>query len=150
MAARDNPNGDELIARTERSEANGTEVVSEAHDGAAAVVGEYTDTEFESMVTLVAVRAPSRALMSYLFTEPEDLGLAVAMEEVIDAGAVECLVRNPPIFEDQDIDTGDRVALLCQRTDENLTVQLVPSGQSDVAAMAGIVDDAWEHIAGED
>ncbi|MFI1847374.1 hypothetical protein [Streptomyces sp. NPDC020480] len=125
------------------------ERVSKAYGGAAAVVKQYVDKDFQTTATLIAVR--SRAPEPYvLYVDPKRLALAKAPDELKTIGDVSCVLYNQPTMEGSE-PTADSVHVTyCQRTGDGLTVQVRTAG-SGVSnrpdKVADLVEEAWSALS---
>lgn len=116
--------------------------LSEAHEGAGAVVQQYATEDLDSMFSLEVVRTRSPFPPYVPFSDPKDLGTEKPFEEVLRYGTVACSVRNNP--------GQPPIVLGCLRTSGDLTVTVSrvtgDAGQrpEDVARL---VDEAWSQVS---
>jgi len=116
--------------------------LSEAHDGAGAVVQTYSNEDMDSFFALEVFRegAPFPPYVPY--SDPKELGLDKPIDEVRMFGAVACVMRN----ESPDLS----YVAACTRSDDELTVQVTrPTGDlgEDPKAVAGLVETAWDELS---
>jgi hypothetical protein len=125
------------------------DALRDAYGGAATDVETYSADELDTGASIAVIRAASPELVPPLVVSANDLGLAVPIDDVEVIGDVECLIRNPPTPEGQEVDVEQIVVQLCQRTGEDLTMRAVGVvgglGADDVAEL---VDAAWQDVAG--
>lgn len=116
--------------------------LSEAHDGAGAVVRQYSNEDLDSMFALEVVRAPSPFPPYVPFTDPKDLGVDKPVEEILRYGSVACAVRNNP--------NQPPIVMACLRTSGDLTVTITRAtgdlGQQP-EEVAKLVDEAWSEVS---
>jgi hypothetical protein len=115
--------------------------LSASHDGAGAVVQQYSDEDLEANFSLEVVRAPSPFPQYVPFSDPEDLGTDKPVEEALVFGRVSCAVRN---------NAGQSpIVLNCLRTTDDLTVT-VSHVTGDLLEqpeeVAKLVDQAWSQL----
>ena len=110
----------------------------------------YSDDELTSNVVVVAVRAQAPGLTIGPLSDPADLGLAAAQQEVVHVGDVDCnLVRQTLVAAGKPVDPQQERTVSCQRTGAGLTVIVTgntgdgPSGQRQ---MVRATDEAWEAV----
>ncbi|MGB3442260.1 MAG: hypothetical protein WBA97_26240 [Actinophytocola sp.] len=115
--------------------------LSAAHDGAGAVVAQYTTEDLDSMFSLEVVRTRSPFPPYVPYSDPEDLGVDKPIEEVLRYGDVACAVRNNP--------SQPPIVMACLRTAGDLTVTISrvsgDMGQQP-EDVAKLVDDAWSDL----
>jgi hypothetical protein len=129
------------IDRQVRYDKENTARLSAAHDGAGAVVQQYTNEGLDTMFSLEVVRAPSPYPPYVQFSDPEDLGLDKPVEEVVEHGDVACAVRNQP--------STPPIVIMCVRTADDLTVAISHVGNFEemtTEVVAKLVDDAWSQL----
>jgi hypothetical protein len=125
------------------------DALRDAYGGAATDVETYSSDELDTSASIAVIRAPSPELVPPLVVSADDLGLAVPIDDVETIGDVECLIRNPPTPEGQDVDVEQIAVQLCQRTGEDLTVRAVGVvGDLGANEVADLVDAAWQDVAG--
>ncbi|GAB1513875.1 hypothetical protein [Actinophytocola sp. KF-1] len=128
------------VERQERYDRENSARLSQAHDGAGAVVQQYANADLDEMFSLEVVRAPSPFPPYVPFTDPEDLGVDKPIEEVLRYGAVACAVRNDP-------GQPPRV-MACTRSADDLTVSITHvTADIDPEDVAALVDDAWSEVS---
>ena len=138
VAALGDDRGKEGADRQVRWDRESTARLSQAHDGAGAVVQRYADEDLETMFTLQVVRAPSPAPF-VPYVDAKDLGLDKPTEEVIEFGSVACEVYNSP--------GQPPVAVNCLRSSDDLTVSITHvNGDLAPADVAKLVDEAWSEV----
>lgn len=127
------------------------EQLSEAYDGAEAATRRYgllSDATLQLLVT--AVRAESGPPVPVSFDDPEALGLAAARSELVEEGAVDCLLTraNPP-RADEEAEEEDLapVVVLCQRSGGDLTVRVLGTNEPDLDAVVDATDEVWEELS---
>jgi hypothetical protein len=121
----------------------------DAYRGAATTVETYSGDELDTGASIAVIRAESPELVPPLVVEASDLGLAVPVEDVETVGNVECLVRNPPTAEGQEVDVEQIAIQVCQRTGDDLTVRAMGIvGDLTSEDVAHLVDAAWDDVAG--
>jgi hypothetical protein len=121
--------------------------VSDAYDGADAVTALY-GRESDSPLVVTAVQAESGPPLPTGFDDPKALGLAAPLNELVDEGDVTCLVtRNPTPAEEGDDDASAPVAVLCQRTDGDLTVRVLGTQEPDLDEVVDATDEVWEELS---
>jgi hypothetical protein len=133
--------------RTERKEESARTWASEAFGDAGADARQYASEDLDQLPLAIVVRGPSPGLQPQSFSAAEDLGLEVPQSEIQRTGEVECLVVNPTTPEGGEVDIDRIVAVLCQRSDDDLTVRLTPSDMQAGDA-ARLVDDLWLELTG--
>jgi hypothetical protein len=134
---------------TERVNEATADALRDAHGGTATDVETYSNDELDTGASITVVRAQAPELVPPLVLSPADLGLAVPIDDVETVGNVECLLRNPPTPEGQEVDTEQIVVQLCQRTGDDLTVRAVGIvGDLTADDVADLVDAAWQNVAG--
>jgi hypothetical protein len=125
------------------------DALRDAYGGAATDVETYSSDELDTSASIAVIRARSPELVPPLVVSAGDLGLAVPIDDVETIGDVECLIRNPPTPEGQEVDVEQIVVQLCQRTGEDLTVRAVGIvGDLSADDVAALVDAAWLDVAG--
>lgn len=115
--------------------------LSEAHDGAGAVVQRYANEDLDTMFSLEVVRAPSPFPPFVPYTDPEELKLDKPVEEVLRFGQVACEVRNQPRQPPR--------VMSCLRTTDDLTVAITyVNGDlgEQPEEVAKLVDVAWSEV----
>jgi hypothetical protein len=122
------------------------EALRDAYGGPSVDVQTYASDDLETMVSVIAIRAESPELVPPIVVSPGDLELEVPPVDVETVGNVECLVRNPPTPEGNEVDVEQIVVELCQRTDDDLTVRAIGRTRMTADEMAEFVDAAWEAI----
>lgn len=145
----DNERAVEQASRTTAWNARTAEAVSKAYGGAAAVAATYASPDLDVMVPLIAVRA-SAPQPWVRYTDAGVLGLALPPDEVRTFGEVACVIRNQPTREGSEPAEDSAITTLCQRTADDLTVQVLFPGSdlgSRPAAVAILVDEAWTALA---
>lgn len=127
----------------ESSERLTAEAVGEAYRGAAVGVRSYATADLLNTASAFAVRAPSPLLEALPAQDAELLGLGAPVQEVIAEGDVRCLVNNGYVAVGKVPDPDDVRVLQCQRTGQDLTVVIFPSGDLTATQVAGAVDGIW-------
>jgi hypothetical protein len=142
--ARGNRNSEESGERVRRQadwDRRSGERLSEANDGAGAVVQYYTDDGLLNTFMLEAVRAPVAFPPYVPYSDPKTYGLERPFEEAREFDDdVACLLRNEPKLT---------YVMSCVRSTGDLTVQITHvSGDlnQDPDAVAKLVADAWEEL----
>ena len=138
----DGENQQRVIDRQTRYDEENTARLSAAHDGAGAVVQQYTNEGLNTMFSLEVVRAPSPHPPYVQFSDPEDLGLDKPVEEVLEYGDVACAVRNQP--------GQPPIVMACVRSAADLTVAITHVGNFEEMTpevVAKLVDDAWSEVS---
>ena len=132
-------NQQKVVDRQTRYDRESTTRLSEAYDGAGAVVQRYSNADLDEMFTLQVVRAPSPTPF-VPFTDAKDLGLDKPMEEVVEYGSVTCAVHNSP--------GQPPIAMTCLRSSDDLTVSITHvNGEIAPEDVAGLVDEAWSEVS---
>lgn len=128
------------VDRQARYDRENSARLSQAHDGAGAVVQRYANEDLDVMFSLELVRAPSPFPPYVPFTDPEDLGVDKPIEEVLRYGEVACAVRNDP---------GQPPRVMgCLRSTDDLTVSITHvSGDMAPEDVAKLVDEAWSEVS---
>lgn len=121
-------------------DAQSAKQVSTAYGGAAALVAHYTDSQLDTGVLLIAVRADSPQPF-VMYQDPRETGGVTPPSQVRDFGAVACEINSPP--------SGSQEVSYCQRSGPDLTVQ-VQVLQGDIVThsdqVVALVDDAWSGL----
>jgi hypothetical protein len=120
--------------------------VSDAYDGADAVTALY-GRESDSPLVVTAVEAESGPPLPTGFDDPEALGLAAPLNELVDEGDVTCLVTRNPTPADEGDDASAPVAVLCQRTHGDLTVRVLGAQEPDLDEVVDATDEVWEELS---
>ena len=125
------------------------EALRDAYRGAATDVGTYSGDDLDSRASIAVIRAESPELVPPLVVAASDLGLAVPVDDVETIGNVECLVRNPPTAEGQEVDVEQIAIQVCQRTGDDLTVRAIGVvGDLSTDDVAELVDATWDDVSG--
>jgi hypothetical protein len=125
------------------------DALRDAYGGAATDVETYSSDDLATSASIAVVRAHSPELVPPLVVPATDLGLAVPIDDVETIGNVECLVRNPPTPEGQEVDRDQIAIQVCQRTDGDLTVRAIGIvGDLTADDVADLVEAAWQDVAG--
>ncbi len=139
----------ELADAITKEEGKSGERLSEAYGGAAAVVRQYADQQFQTTATLIAVR--SRSPEPYVpYVDPKRLGLVKPQDELKTIGDVSCVLYNQPTPAGSE-PTADSVRVsYCQRTGDGLTVQIRTVGGGEANQpdkVAAMVEAAWSELS---
>jgi hypothetical protein len=144
----ENGHPDQAEAAEQVNEAT-ADALRDAYGGAGADVETYSSDELDTSASIAVIRARSPEPVPPLVVAADDLGLAVPIDDVETIGDVECLIRNPPTPEGQEVDVEQIVVQVCQRTGEDLTVRAVGIvGDLSAGDVADLVDAAWQDVAG--
>lgn len=137
----DRDKGKEIADRYRDWDQRSSERLSDAYDGAGAVVQTYTDDNLEQSFTIEAVRASTPYPPYAPYSDPKVLGTDRPTEELREFGDVGCLIRNDP---------SQSYVISCVRTDDNLTVRITHvTGDllEDPETVAELVDTAWQELS---
>jgi hypothetical protein len=146
--ANGNPAGQSQIDRADKADRENATRISAAYGGAAAVSRSYHDAKFENGFQLTAVRAGSPELVAP-YEDATALGLAAPSTELVQVGAVQCLLHNDPTPVGQAPDPERSFVTACQRTGDDLTVGLRIIAREDRPTpdrLAAAVDEAWREL----
>jgi hypothetical protein len=125
------------------------DALRDAYGGAATDVETYSSDDLDTSASIAVVRAHSPELVPPLVVSAADVGLAVPIDDVETIGNVECLVRNPPTPEGQEVDVDQIAIQVCQRTGTDFTVRAIGIvGDLTVDDVGQLVDAAWQDVAG--
>lgn len=133
------------IERADKADRENTTRISEAYGGAAAVSRTYNDEGLLNGFQLTAVRADSPSLIAP-YEDATALGLAAPSTELVQVGAVQCLLHNDPTPLGQQQDPESSFATACQRTGAGLTVTLRTTARDTPPTpekLAAVVEEAW-------
>jgi hypothetical protein len=108
--------------------------LSQAYDGATAEGSEYVGDDFNQMVRVLAVAAPSPGLWTVdSDVEAAREGLGHPQEWVEESDGAQCLARTTsPVQEGSELDPEDVVVVRCQQSGDDLTVTLLPGGETSL------------------
>ena len=142
---------DGLRSRVDHTRTRTVAAYRDAFGGAGTAVQVYSDTALEFQPTVVAVRAPSPALLTGPVTDPADLGLAVAQQSTIALGPTQCSVaRVQPVRVGGTVDDNDIVTPICHRSGPALSVWVygLGRGRTGQQDMARLTDAAYQAAGG--
>jgi hypothetical protein len=138
----------DLIARMRDDNKRSSELLSQAHGGAGAVVELYSSQDVRKQFTLMVYRGPSPHPLYAPYQDTTMLGYVKPMRSVDEFGEVSCLVDNEltPLGQVPAPDSAH--ARQCTRTNGLLTVEIEPSGDlgDNPAEIADLVDKAWDQV----
>ncbi len=128
--------------------AKSSELLSQAHGGAAAVVQLYAGRDLRQQLSVQIYRAPSAHPLYVPYEDYQRYRLAKPTQSAEEFGEVSCVVRNDPTPAGQPPGPNGTHTSLCSRTNKALTVEVRPIGDladqpDDVAAL---VDSLWNAI----
>ncbi|TCO60464.1 hypothetical protein [Actinocrispum wychmicini] len=134
----------QIKARNEHS----SQLLSESHRGAGALVDLYVDQDIRQQLTVMIYRAPSPHPLYAPYEDAASQGLAKSSQTVEEFGQVSCVVHNDPTPAGQTPEPESAHAVTCSRTNATLTVEITPNGTAtDVPSMvAALVDEAWSSV----
>lgn len=126
------------------------ENMSAAYDGASSAGAEYVGEGFDPIVRVLAVAAPSPGLWT-MDSEAQAARqrLGHPQEWVEESEGAQCVARTTQVVpEGEELDPEDVVVLRCQRSDDDLTVTLVPGGAATLEDALAWTNQAFAEIAG--
>jgi hypothetical protein len=138
----------DIVDRLRDNNRRSSELLSQAHGGAGAVVELYSSQDVRKQFTLMIYRGPSAHPLYAPYQDPVVVGYVKPMQSVEEFGEVSCLVANELTPIGQIPARGSSHAQQCARTNGALTVELLPSGNldDDPAVIADLVDKAWDQV----
>lgn len=126
------------------------ENMAAAYGGASAAGAEYVGEGFDPIVRVLAVAAPSPGLWT-MDSEAQAARqrLGHQQEWVEESDGAQCVARATQVVpEGEELDPEDVVVLRCQRSEDDLTVTLVPGGEASIEDALGWTNAAFSEIAG--
>lgn len=138
----------DLVERMRENNRRNSELLSQAHGGAGAVVEMYSSQDVRKQFTLMIYRGPSAHPLYAPYEDAAVTGYVKPLQSVEEFGEVSCLVFNDPTLVGQVPAEDSAHAKQCARTNGLLTVELVPVGDLDdgPAMVADLVDKAWDQV----
>ncbi|GAB3886331.1 hypothetical protein ACFQ1S_20805 [Kibdelosporangium lantanae] len=136
----------DLIDRMRENNRRSSELLSQAHGGAGALVEFYSSQDVRKQFTLLVYRGPSPHPLYAPYQDPDWDG--EPMRTVQEFGEVSCMVYNDPDPTGKPSAERASHASQCARTNGALTVELQPTGDlgEDPASIASLVDKAWDQV----
>jgi hypothetical protein len=140
--------GQETAERVRTWDSKSGKRLSDAYDGAPAVVRSFANSSFDSLFQLAIVRGSSpRPYVPY--EDPVALGLEVATNQMVTFKEVDCVLYNQPTNAGNEPDSDAVSVVSCQRADAGLTVQ-IRNLSGDIAhkpsQVARLVDEVWAEL----
>src|SRR5262245_297972 len=119
---------------------------SAAFGGVAVASRRYAPETLATFYDVLAIRAELSALTPRQFVDPEALGLAKPVEELVVVGDVNCVVNWQPVAAGVEVTDEDRLAVTCQGASSDVTIRVAVAGEDppppdDVAALVLVALD---------
>jgi hypothetical protein len=141
----------DLTERVESTSRLTAEAFTKAYGGAAAASHSYADAELIYFANVVAVRAESPGLGIGTVTDPEQLGMAVGQNLLVEIGDVSCIAYTGAFVPaGEDVDTAAFTYGTCQRTGPGLTIIVQGSGfegDDGKKVVVDLVNDAFDYLS---
>ncbi len=136
----DSPPSDEVLDRIRVAQDFNAAGFSAAFGGVAAASRRYAPEALTPLYDVLAIRTEMSALTPRQFVDPNVVGLAKPVEELVVIGEVNCVVNWRPVAAGAEVTDEDRVAVTCQGVSDGVTIRVaVGSGDvpqpEDVAAL---------------
>lgn len=142
------PHAAQMLGRIRAEWENSSQRLSQSYGGVAAVVRLYSDDKAEQQMEVRVFRAPSPYPQFVPYVDAKAIGLAEPTEVAVTYGDVSCKVSNAPTPAGRETSPGASRTISCLRTNDKLTVEIIPSGQVDERArtVAALVDQVWNSL----
>lgn len=138
---RDQEQRDEALERTRAQYAYNSAQFSTAYDDAEVSTRRYWRADdLDGFLFVVEIAAESGPVVPISFGDPEVLGYAAAMDEVVERDGVQCLLHR---VNDEDPERMAPDSVLCQRSDSSRTVR-VHADQVAVEDVVSVTNELWD------
>jgi hypothetical protein len=136
----DSPPSPEVLDRIRAAQDFNAAGFSAALGGVAAASRRYAPEALAPLYDVLAVRAWLSALTPRQFVDPDAVGLAKPVEELVVVGEVNCVVNWRPVAAEGEVTDEDRLAVTCQGVSNDVTIRVAVVGEEqpqpeDVAAL---------------
>lgn len=138
----------DTLARIQERNKRSSELLSQSHGGAGALVELYSDLDIRHQLTVMIYRAESPHPLYAPYEDDSSNGLAKPTLTIEEYGQVSCVVRNDATPAGRPPGPNSAHAVECARTNALLTVDIQPQGTTADAPdrIAALVDKAWSLI----
>jgi hypothetical protein len=142
----DSPPGDEALDQIRAAQDFNAAGFSAAFGGVAAASRRYAPEPLTPFYDVLAIRTELSALTPRQFVDPNVVGLAKPVEELVVVGDVNCVVNWRPVAAGAEVTDEDRLAVTCQGVSDGVTIRVAVAGgdqpqPADVAALVLLARD---------
>ena len=140
---------DEQLGRIRAAQDFNAAGFSAALGGVAAASRRYAPEALTPFYDVLAIRSELSALTPRQFVDPNEVGLAKPVEELVVVDDVNCVVNWQPVAAGAEVTDEDRLAVTCQGVADGVTIRISVAGgdQPQPEAVAALVLLALAEVA---